>query len=147
VVRRAAGLSLDVLAARTNFSKSYLGNVEAGRRRVTAEIAAAHDLAVGTGGMLSRMLAGEPDRLVGRTAEVARLGLRGAASSFGVTAPVLSEWCVRWALRRSSRPGIRWPAGGATWFVAVAAPGWVTEDPFRGVAVKAAAIGKGMAGW
>jgi DNA-binding NarL/FixJ family response regulator/transcriptional regulator with XRE-family HTH domain len=71
--RRAAGLSLDVLAARTNFSKSYLGNVEAGRRRVTAEIAAAYDSAVGTGGLLGRMLHEEPDRLVGRAAELTLL--------------------------------------------------------------------------
>ena len=71
--RRAAGLSLDVLAARTNFSKSYLGNVEAGRRRVTAEIAAAYDTAIGTGGLLGRMLADEPVGLVGRAAELARL--------------------------------------------------------------------------
>jgi DNA-binding NarL/FixJ family response regulator len=71
--RRAAGLSLDVLAARTNFSKSYLGNVEAGRRRVTVEIAVAYDTVVGTGGLLRRMLADEPERLVGRTAEAARL--------------------------------------------------------------------------
>src|SRR5438067_2179875 len=71
--RRAAGLSLDVLAARTNFSKSYLGNVEAGRRRVTAEIAAAYDTAVGTGGLLGRMLDDEPGQLVGRTAELTAL--------------------------------------------------------------------------
>jgi DNA-binding CsgD family transcriptional regulator/transcriptional regulator with XRE-family HTH domain len=71
--RRAAGLSLDVLAARTNFSKSYLANIESGRRRVTAEIAAAYDNAVGTGGLLARMLADEPDRLVGRAGEVALL--------------------------------------------------------------------------
>jgi DNA-binding NarL/FixJ family response regulator len=71
--RRAAGLSLDVLAARTNFSKSYLGNVEAGRRRVTVEIAAAYDTVVGTGGLLGRMLADGPERLVGRAAEVTRL--------------------------------------------------------------------------
>src|SRR5437764_4940699 len=72
--RRAAGLSLEVLAVRTNFSKSYLGNVEAGRRRVTVEIAAAYDTAVGTGGLLRRMLSGGPGRLVGRTGEVALLG-------------------------------------------------------------------------
>jgi DNA-binding NarL/FixJ family response regulator/transcriptional regulator with XRE-family HTH domain len=71
--RRAAGLSLDALAARTNFSKSYLGNIEAGRRRVTAEIAAAYDTAIGTGGMLGRLLADEPVRLAGREAELAVL--------------------------------------------------------------------------
>ena len=38
-VRQAAGMSLDVLAARTNFSKPYLSNVESGRRRVTVESA------------------------------------------------------------------------------------------------------------
>jgi DNA-binding CsgD family transcriptional regulator/transcriptional regulator with XRE-family HTH domain len=71
--RQTSGLSLDVLAARTNFSKSYLGNVEAGRRRVTPEIAAAYDAAIGTGGLLRRLLADEPERLVGRTAELATL--------------------------------------------------------------------------
>jgi DNA-binding CsgD family transcriptional regulator/transcriptional regulator with XRE-family HTH domain len=71
--RRAAGLSLDVLAARTNFSKSYLGNVEAGRRRVTPEIAAAYDAAVGTGDLLRRMLADAPERLVGRATELSTL--------------------------------------------------------------------------
>src|SRR5438045_9400031 len=78
--RRAAGLSLEVLAVRTNFSKSYLGNVEAGRRRVTVEIAAAYDTAVGTGGLLRRLLSGGPGRLVGRTGEAAvrgRMGVRG----------------------------------------------------------------------
>jgi Helix-turn-helix domain len=55
-VRKAAGLSLDVLATRTNFSKSYLSNVEAGRRRVTANIAEAYDVALGTGGLLGQLL-------------------------------------------------------------------------------------------
>src|SRR5262249_53520673 len=69
-VRQAAGLSLDVLAARTNFSKPYLSNVEAGRRRVTPEIAEAYDTAIGTGGLLARMLAGEPGAAIGREAEL-----------------------------------------------------------------------------
>jgi DNA-binding CsgD family transcriptional regulator/transcriptional regulator with XRE-family HTH domain len=78
-VRRTAGLSLDVLAARTNFSKPYLSNVEAGRRRVTAEIAEAYDAALGTGGLLARILADQPggpeqpNGLVGREADLAQL--------------------------------------------------------------------------
>ncbi len=59
-VRQAAGMSLDVLAARTNFSKPYLSNVESGRRRVTVEIAEAYDAAFGTGGLLVRLLTGAP---------------------------------------------------------------------------------------
>jgi DNA-binding CsgD family transcriptional regulator/transcriptional regulator with XRE-family HTH domain len=73
-MRRAAGVSLDVLATRTNFSKSYLSNVESGRRRVTPELARAYDSALGTGGRLGRWLAGEPDGLVGREAELDLLG-------------------------------------------------------------------------
>src|SRR5438093_63173 len=67
-VRRASGVSLDVLAARTNFSKPYLSNVEGGRRRVTPEMAQAYDAALGTGGLLVRLLAGGPDAPVGRAA-------------------------------------------------------------------------------
>src|SRR5439155_24234818 len=62
---------------------SYLGNVEAGRRRVTVEIAAAYDTAVGTGGLLRRMLSGGPGRLVGRTGEVALLGRLVVAAGAG----------------------------------------------------------------
>ncbi|TMM36421.1 MAG: LuxR family transcriptional regulator [Actinobacteria bacterium] len=72
-VRRASGVSLDVLAARTNFSKPYLSNVEGGRRRVTPEMAQAYDAALGTGGLLVRLLAGGPDAPVGRAAETIRL--------------------------------------------------------------------------
>jgi DNA-binding CsgD family transcriptional regulator/transcriptional regulator with XRE-family HTH domain len=72
-VRRAAGVSLDVLASRTNFSKPYLSNVEGGRRRVTAEIAEAYDRALGTAGLLSDLLAADPGILVGRDDEAALL--------------------------------------------------------------------------
>src|SRR5262249_40263621 len=72
-VRQAAGLSLDGLAARTNFSKAYLSNVESGRRRATAEIADAYDTALGTGGLLARLLAGQPGGSFGREAELIRL--------------------------------------------------------------------------
>src|SRR5207247_10292164 len=68
-VRRAAGVSLDVLASRTNFSKPYLSNVESGRRRVTADIAEAYDAALDTGGLLARLFAGASHGSVGREAE------------------------------------------------------------------------------
>src|SRR5437764_15496512 len=65
-VRRASGVSLDVLAARTNFSKPYLSNVEGGRRRVTPEMGQAWDAGLGTGGLIVRLLAGGPVRRGGR---------------------------------------------------------------------------------
>jgi len=66
-------MSLDVLAARTNFSKPYLSNVEAGRRRVTVEIAEAYDAACGTGGLLVRLLTGAAEMPVGRAGELAEM--------------------------------------------------------------------------
>lgn len=45
--RQAAGLSLAAIARRTFYSKGYLANVEAGRRRATPELVAAYDRALG----------------------------------------------------------------------------------------------------
>jgi DNA-binding CsgD family transcriptional regulator/transcriptional regulator with XRE-family HTH domain len=72
-MRQEAGLSLDTLAARTNFSKSYLSNIEAGRRRVTRQIAEAYDVILGLSDLLTRLVTEGFDPLVGRTAELARL--------------------------------------------------------------------------
>src|SRR5579859_303198 len=80
-VRQAAGMSLHLLAARTNFSKPYLSNVESGRRRVTVEIAEAYDAAFGTGGLLVRLLTGVAEMPVGRARELAEMQrLHGALS-------------------------------------------------------------------
>jgi transcriptional regulator with XRE-family HTH domain len=46
-VRRAAGVSLSSMATRTHFSKSYLGNVETGRRAATADVVLAYERALG----------------------------------------------------------------------------------------------------
>ena len=45
--REAAGLSLQAMARRAHYSKGYLSNVEAGKRRATPEIVAAYDRALG----------------------------------------------------------------------------------------------------
>ena len=47
LAREAAGISLSGMAARTNFSKSYLGNVETGRRTATADVILAYERALG----------------------------------------------------------------------------------------------------
>lgn len=45
--RERAGISLSAMAERTHFSKSHLGNVETGKRAVTAEIVSAYEREVG----------------------------------------------------------------------------------------------------
>ena len=45
--RQAAGISLAAMAARTHYSKSYLGNVETGRRAATADVVLAYEQALG----------------------------------------------------------------------------------------------------
>lgn len=45
--RLAAGVSLSAMAARTHYSKSYLGNVETGRRAATADVVLAYEQALG----------------------------------------------------------------------------------------------------
>ena len=47
MAREAAGVSLSGMAARTNFSKSYLGNVETGRRNPGADVVLAYERALG----------------------------------------------------------------------------------------------------
>jgi DNA-binding CsgD family transcriptional regulator/transcriptional regulator with XRE-family HTH domain len=146
-VRRSAGLSLDTLAARTNFSKPYLSNVEAGRRRVTAEIAEAYDAALGTGGLLIQLLAhppGEPDRqdaLVGRTAELAHLhrSLAEVATGQGRVLWIEGEpgigksTLLTTGLAGAGRAGCRVLSAGADESLA-RFPLWVMVDALRGTA-------------
>ncbi|HEV7898184.1 MAG TPA: helix-turn-helix transcriptional regulator [Planosporangium sp.] len=47
VARNAAGVSLRAMAARTNFSKGHLSNIEAGRRTVTPDVVLAYERALG----------------------------------------------------------------------------------------------------
>jgi transcriptional regulator with XRE-family HTH domain len=47
MAREAAGISLSALSARTCYSKSYLGNVEVGRRAATPEVILAYEKALG----------------------------------------------------------------------------------------------------
>jgi transcriptional regulator with XRE-family HTH domain len=55
--REACGISLSAMAARTHYSKSYLGNIETGRRSVTVDVVLAYELALG-GDMERRTLLG-----------------------------------------------------------------------------------------
>lgn len=52
-LREAAGLGLAGLAARTNYSKPMLGNIEAGRRRASLDLAVACDEVFGTAPLLT----------------------------------------------------------------------------------------------
>jgi len=145
--RRSAGLSLDALATRANFSKPYLSNVEAGRRRVTAEIAEAYDAALGTGGLLTRLLAdapGEPDRhggLVGRAAELAHLhrSLAEVATGQGRVLWIEGEpgigksTLLAAGLAGAGRAGCRVLSAGADESLA-RFPLWVMVDALRGAA-------------
>jgi transcriptional regulator with XRE-family HTH domain len=47
VARNAAGVSLRAMAARTNFSKGHLSNIEAGRRTATPDVVLAYERALG----------------------------------------------------------------------------------------------------
>jgi transcriptional regulator with XRE-family HTH domain len=47
MAREAAGVSLRALSARTSYSKSYLGNIEVGRRIATPEVILAYEKALG----------------------------------------------------------------------------------------------------
>lgn len=146
-VRRSAGLSLDSLAARTNFSKPYLSNVEAGRRRVTAEIAEAYDAALGTGGLLAKLLAdppGEPDRrdgLVGRAGDLAHLHRSLAEVTTGQGRVLWIEGepgigksaLLATGLASAGRVGCRVLWAGADESLA-RFPLWIMVDALRGVA-------------
>ncbi len=59
VLREAAGMTIPALAAKVNYSKGYLGNVETGERRPTPDLAAACDRVLDAGGFLVLLAACE----------------------------------------------------------------------------------------
>lgn len=59
VLREAAGLTIPALAVRVNYSKGYIGNVETGERRPTADLAEACDRVLDAGGFLVLLAACE----------------------------------------------------------------------------------------
>jgi transcriptional regulator with XRE-family HTH domain len=78
--RQAAGVSLAAMAARTHYSKSYLGNVETGRRAATADVVLAYEQALGGDVDRRGLLAGVAAGAVAPAA-VAELVHRGFAAA------------------------------------------------------------------
>jgi transcriptional regulator with XRE-family HTH domain len=80
LAREAAGVSLSGMAARTNFSKSYLGNVETGRRAATPDVILAYEQALGDAVQRRGVLTGLAAGIVAPAA-VAELIQRGFAAA------------------------------------------------------------------
>ncbi len=92
--RLAAGVSLAVLATRTHYSKSYLGNVETGRRAATADVVLAYEQALGGDvdrrSLLTRVAAGAAAPAV--VSELIRRGFVAALDGGGIDD---EEWLAR----------------------------------------------------
>lgn len=90
--REAAGLSLAQMAARTCYGKSYLGNVETGKRRATADVVLAYERALGEDMERRDLLTGLAASVVAPTA-IGVLVRRGFAAALGQQ-PV-DDWLER----------------------------------------------------
>lgn len=84
-VRIVTGLSHQALANRVRYSKSYVGNVEAGRRRPSLGFAQACDDALGTSPLLVTLLGIDEGDDVRRRALMSAAGLAVGAGALGVT--------------------------------------------------------------
>jgi transcriptional regulator with XRE-family HTH domain len=91
--REAAGLSLSEMARRTNFGKSYLGNVETGTRRATAGIVLAYERALGEDVKRRGLLTGVAAAVVAPAAVTALLRRGFTAALNGRDAE--EEWAER----------------------------------------------------
>lgn len=80
--REAAGLSLTQMAVRTRYGRSYLGNVETGRRRATADVVLAYERALGEDVERRGVLSGLAASVVAPAA-VGALIQRGFAAALG----------------------------------------------------------------
>ncbi|MBN1172547.1 MAG: helix-turn-helix transcriptional regulator [Micromonosporaceae bacterium] len=80
--RLASGVSLSAMAARTHYSKSYLGNVETGRRAATADVVTAYEQALGGDVDRRSLLTGVAAGVVA-TSAVSELIHRGFAAALG----------------------------------------------------------------
>jgi transcriptional regulator with XRE-family HTH domain len=87
-LRIAAGFhSLAAFAAKANYSKGYLGNIETGERQPTPDLAEACDRALGTAPLLSMLLEDPGGNGVKRRALLSSIGLvTGAGAVVGPTA-------------------------------------------------------------
>ncbi|GII23093.1 helix-turn-helix domain-containing protein [Planosporangium mesophilum] len=93
VARNAAGVSLRAMAARTNFSKGHLSNIEAGRRTVTPDVVLAYERVLGDDVDRRGLLTGLAATAVGSTA-VAELIRRGFTAALHADASV-DTWLER----------------------------------------------------
>lgn len=93
VARNAAGVSLRTMAARTNFSKGHLSNVEAGRRTVTPDVVLAYERALGDAVDRRGLLTGMAATMVASTAvaELIRAGFTAALHGGGS----VESWLAR----------------------------------------------------
>jgi transcriptional regulator with XRE-family HTH domain len=91
--RERAGISLSAMAERTHFSKSHLGNVETGKRAVTADIVLAYEREVGEEMDRRGVLSGIAATVVApmATAELIYKGFSEAA----YRRPPLDHWLER----------------------------------------------------
>lgn len=78
-LRQGAGLSLRDLAGKAHYAKSYLHDLETGRKTATVDVAGRLDEVLGSGGVLTEMLTDEGEH---DSAELAR---RVAATDIGST--------------------------------------------------------------
>lgn len=96
--RMAAGVSLSGMSARTHYSRSYLSNVENGRKSVTPELIAAYESALGLGDLVKEQ--GD----MRRRALVAMAGM-------GVASPIaVGEMIRRSLLAGAGMPDEDWDA-------------------------------------
>ncbi|WP_454195796.1 helix-turn-helix domain-containing protein [Nocardia sp. Marseille-Q1738] len=108
VARTAAGISLQGMAARTNYSKPYLGQLETGARVVRAEHVAAYESALHTplDHLRDRLTVESVDELDDLPRQLSSLLLppvahtRGAHPTFAATELAAAEQLVTWARAR-----------------------------------------------
>ncbi|MFI5719312.1 helix-turn-helix domain-containing protein [Nocardia sp. NPDC051750] len=108
VARTAAGISLQGMAARTNYSKPYLGQLETGARAVRVEHVAAYESALHTSldHLRDRLAVEAVDELDDLPAQLSSLllppatHLRGKHPGFAMTELVAAEQLVTWARGR-----------------------------------------------
>ncbi|MGS2809146.1 helix-turn-helix domain-containing protein [Nocardia sp. MW-W600-9] len=108
VARTAAGISLQGMAARTNYSKPYLGQLETGARAVRAEHVAAYESALHTSldHLHDRLTVQSVNELDDLPTQLSSLLLppiahtRGEHPTFATTELVAAEQLVAWARGR-----------------------------------------------
>jgi transcriptional regulator with XRE-family HTH domain len=94
LAREAAGLSLDTMARRTNFSKGYLSNVETGKRTATPDVIRAYQVVLGDDVNRRQLLMA---LLAGAATPLASAEVIGRAFELALDAPALAvdDWLAK----------------------------------------------------